>query len=478
MKNTLNRHLLLLMSLMSCVCQLAAQEKQDTLVFDLNVRTALGVGEIAPFLSSANQFDRHSTTPNNLSLWGTAHKYLSKDDLFDYGLGVELDINASPTEQRLFPGELYVEGKLWEFVFTAGRKQSVYGNQDALLSSGGILWSTNSRPIPRLSLESMDYISVPFTSGYIQVKGGLTHGWFTDNTVTKNTLLHYKYAGIRLGGKLPVQINYTFHHAAQWAGTSPVYGTSSATWDNFLRVLMGKEGDSSSPDTEQYNTLGNHIISKNLGLEIQLTKVHFELYWQNIYEDKPIHYMYKSYNQEDGLWGLSVCLPNYKPVNRVLLEFLSTTDQSGPWHDLDGVIYGGQDGYYNNGVYTNGWSYYGMTIGNPWLTSPKYNSGYEEGDVSFENNVVRLYYIAGMGRIGTIDYTARFAYSQNFGTNVSTTYNLVEKDQLSWSLNTEIPCPFIRHTVMTLGWAGDIGDQYGTNQALLLGLRWNGCLTW
>ncbi len=468
----------LLMAIVLGTTTLSAQTDSSTLEYDLNLRTHVGLGDQAPFLSTANQWDRHSFKPNSLTLWGTVHKRLKPQSVFDYGFGAEVDANLSASETRLFPGEIYADAKAGPFVLTVGRKQSVYGNQDSLLSSGGMLWSRNARPMPRLSLESFGYIPVPFTHRFIEVKGGITHGWFIDSTVTANTLLHYKYAGIRLGGRLPVHLNYSLHHVAQWAGTSPQFGTSPANMENFLRVLMGKGGGDSSPDTERYNTLGNHIISKNIGLEFRIKDVNLEVYWQNIYEDRPIHYMYKTYNQEDGLWGLSLRMPKNRALDHLLFELMSTTDMSGPWHDLDGLIYGGADNYYTNSVYVNGWSFYGMTLGNPWMTSPKYNSNYDEGGVGFANNKVRVYHMAGTGHVGLLDYTAVFAYSENYGTMHPVSVSTVCKRQYSWLLQTEMPFPHLKQTVLTLGFSGDQGKQYGNNYALLLGLRWEGRLTW
>lgn len=468
----------LLIGLWLGIVSLSAQTDSSLVEYNINLLSNVGIGKQAPFLSTANQWDRHSFSPNSLTLWGTIHKRLKAHSVFDYGFGAELTTNLSVAETRFFPDELYIDAKVGPFVFTAGRKQAVYGNQDPILSSGGMLWSRNARPMPRLSLESFGYIPVPFTHQFVEVKGGITHGWFIDSTLVTNTLLHYKYAGIRLGGTLPVHLNYSLHHVAQWGGTSSQYGTSPANFDNFLRVLMGKSGDESAPATERYNTLGNHIISKNIGLEFTFKNANIEVYWQNIYEDKPIHYMYKTYNQEDGLWGLSLQLPKYKPLNRLMVEFLSTTDMSGPWHDLDGLIYGGADGYYNNGVYTNGWSFYGMTIGNPWLTSPKYNQTYEQGAIGFINNMVRVYHVAGTGQLGLLDYTAVFAYTRNFGTTHPVSVPTVCNKQYSWLLNTEMPFPYLKQTRLTMGFSGDLGKQYGNNYALLVGLRWEGRLTW
>jgi len=448
---------------------LQAQIRTDTVDYSLNARINPGFGEYAPFLSSANQFDRHSIQPNSLSLWGTVHKTMD-DAPFDYGYGAELDANVSKSENRFFPGELYMEGKVYFLKVTLGMKRRIYGNQDPDLSSGGMIWSGNSRPFPGISIESNDYIDVPFTKGRVEVKGGITHGWFTDSTVTRNTLLHHKYAYIRLGGSFPVNINFGLQHVCQWAGTSPEYGKSAVSWSNFRRIFFGKSGDSSSPGTERYNALGNHIISKNLGVDVNLRSVNVSLYWQNIYEDGPVFAMYKAYNVEDGLWGISLKLKNFQPLNRFVLEYMSTTDQSGPWHDLDGVIYGGTDSYYNNGVYPNGWTFYGMTIGNPWLTSPKYN---ENGSVSVLNNKVRLYYAAGMGRIRDIDYKATFAYSDNWG-SPSNTYEPPCKGQFSYQLEASRPLPSWKNVKVSIGLSGDRGKMYGNNFALLFGISYFG----
>lgn len=448
---------------------LQARTPADTIDYSLNARINPGFGKYAPYLSSANQFDRHSIVPNSLSIWGTLHKKMDDSVSFDYGFGTELDANISTSENRFFPGELYLEGKAFFLNTTLGMKRRIYGNQDPELSSGGMIWSRNSRPMPGISIESNDYINVPFTKGYVEVKGGMTHGWFTDNTVTTNTLLHHKYAYIKFGGSFPVNISYGIQHVCQWAGTSPVFGYSPASWSNFKRVLLGDSGDASSSDTERYNALGNHIISKNLGVDIKLKSVDVSLYWQNIYEDGPIFYMYKAYNVEDGLWGASFRLKHFKPLSRFVLEYMSTTDQSGPWHDLDGVIYGGIDDYYVNVVYPNGWTFYGMTIGNPWLTSPKYN---EDGRVSVSNNKVRLYYVAGMGSLQDISYKATLAYSENWG-SPSVIYDKCKR-QFSYQVEAAVPLRSVKNTKVSLGISGDRGGMYGKNFALLFGISFTG----
>lgn len=443
------------------------QTADDTLKWSLGSRLVLGSGDYAPFLSAANQYDRHSIYPNNMSLWGNLHLDLDYSKFYDFGYGAEIDANLSEKENRVFPSEIYAESKLWLLVFTAGMKREQFNTTDGLLSSGGFLYSHNSRPLPALSCKSVGWVKVPFTFGFLECNGGMSHGWFSDNAVTKNTLLHYKYGGLRLGGKLPVKLTYVLNHAAQWGGVSEQFGESKVNLENFMRVFLARSGGSDAQIGDITNVLGNHIISKYYGIDVDLKDVSVSFYWQNLFEDTPMRPLGMAYNIEDGLWGLSFKMPRFKPLQRVVAEYFSTTDMSGPWHDLDGVIYGGNDNYFNNWAYPNGWSFYGMTMGNPWITSPKYN---KDGNVEMENNMVRLYYLSGMGIIKNTSYKVTLAKSDNYGS----CYNPYEtkRSQFSWQIETDTPIK--NNFSFQAGFSNDIGDMYGNNFAVLFGLTWNG----
>jgi len=448
---------------------LQAQTRPDSIVYSINSRINGGTGSHTPFLSTANQYDRFSFSPNSLSIWGTLHKEVKSKNKFDYGFGLELDGNVSKTENRFFPGEFYAQGKIYFLNAYAGSKSEVFGDQDEELSSGGMLWSQNSRPMPKLAIESNGYIAVPYTKGFAEVKGGLSHGWFNESSAIQNLLLHHKYGYIRLGGSLPVNIHYGIQHVAQWGGKSTIYGTMPVTLDNYLRIFLGKSGNSSANMSDQINTLGNHIISQNLGLDLKLRFASIAFYWQNLTEDPPVKFITNSPDIEDGLWGMSVKLPKFNLLNHFTIEYVSTTDQNGPWHDLDGVIYGGLDSYYTNGLIPNGWSYKGMTIGNPWITSPKYNVN---GTTSTTNNTIRLYYFSGKGMIKSFNYRLTLAYSENFGMTAAI-HNECKK-QLSWQFETSTPAKFLKNTQISLGISGDRGSMYGNNLALILGMTYTG----
>lgn len=134
---------------------------------------------------------------------------------------------------------------------------------------------------------------------------------------------------------------------------------------------------------------------------------------------------------------------------------------------MDGVIYGGADSYFRN----YGWTYHKMTIGNPWLTSPKYNT---DGSEYVSNNLVRLYYFSGKGEYKSVNYKLTLAYSENYGLNTLTFDNC--KRQLSYQLETSTPLNFLNNAKISLAISGDNRTQYGHNLALIFGISYSGIL--
>jgi hypothetical protein len=445
------------------------QKKSDSITYSLNTRITAGKGTYASFLSTANQYDRFAFAPNSLTLWGTVHNEVNRQKKWDYGFGMELDGTISNGENRFFPNELYMQAKYQFINLYAGMKQQVFGNQDAKLSSGGMLWSANSRPMPKITVESDDYIPVPYTKGFLEIKGGLSHGWINDHSGYKNLLMHHKYGYFRIGGRFPVHVSYGIQHVAQWGGKSDKYGSMPVTLGNYARIFLGKSGSSTANMSDQINTLGNHIISQNLGFDVSLKKTSISLYWQNLTEDPPVQFITNTPNIEDGLWGVSVKIPTFRLLHHFVMEYVSTTDHNGPWHDLDGVIYGGLDSYYTNGFYPNGWTYYGMTIGNPWLTSPKYNI---DGTTTVKNNTVRLWYFSGEGQIKDINYRITVARSKNYG-ETKALYDGY-RNQFSWLVEALIPLQLGENSSIIVGISNDSGKMYGKNTTVTVGFSFCG----
>jgi hypothetical protein len=214
------------------------------------------------------------------------------------------------------------------------------------------------------------YTAIPFTRGYLEFKGGISHGWFGDNQFVKDSWLHHKYIYLQFGGRLPVHLHYGFHHFAQWGGesTDPEIGKIPRSFNDFLKVFFANPGDNNSSINEQGNALGNHLGSRNFGIDADLARVKIGVYWQTIFEDSSG----KAFqNIKDGLWGIYIHTKSKdRIINGFLYEFINTKDQSGQYMEywlLDGIKYrnkipggvyhyaGGNDDYFNNnGIYRFG----------------------------------------------------------------------------------------------------------------------------
>ena len=324
-------------------------------------------------------------------------------------------------------------------------------------------------PIPKISAGIEQFTIVPFTFNLLEIKGGLSHGWFTDNIYTTGLLFHHKYLYGRLGGKLPVHIQYGLDHVAQWGGTTPGQGQQPLGLKNYLSIFLGHSGGSDASLGEQINTLGNHIISQSMKLDIDISDYKIAAYWQNISEDGPIRFIGNTMNATDGLWGISIKNKNFHLVKGLLYEYLNTTDQSGPYHDKDGLVYGGADSYFNNYVYNNGWSYYSRIIGTPFITSALYN---RNGEVYTLNNRMKVHHFGIEGDMSGYKYKALASFSKNYGTystptNIQNTSTLLEINKQFPQLNDwEIGCSI----------GGDFGKLFGNSAGMLVSVRKRGNL--
>jgi hypothetical protein len=140
--------------------------------------------------SVGNRSDRLERNDRYIS--GPTGKKLS----LDYGLEV---FNRYNGKYDLRLQQYYADVSWWYFKLHAGARGETFGNQYDPLSSGSLLYSGNARPIPKVAVSS-NYIPVPFSKGYIEFKGYLSHGWFEEDRYTASPYLHHKNVYVRVGG--------------------------------------------------------------------------------------------------------------------------------------------------------------------------------------------------------------------------------------------------------------------------------------
>lgn len=457
---------------------------RDSLCYSVELSGTASTSGIAPFWLTTGQNGRVSAAQYSGAMGVALYKKATRPARwFDYDFAIDLSArvhspwqgNPKAAQLRRFPyiqtnqadflvNQLYAHARLYVIDITAGvAPLSCNPELDPELTSGDLLFSQNSPAMPRISIGIDHYTAVPGLFGYMELRAGLTHAWLTDNVYTKGSFLHYKFIGGRFGGKLPVNVSYEFHHSAQWGGTSPEFGELGSGWDAFRHVFMAKAGGELY--NEKYNSLGNHLGSQILTLTAKGNQWRVSAYWQNFFEDN-VTIIGRGQNLPDGLWGIRAEQSVWPFISGITVEYLNTTDQSGPFHDQDGLIYAGNDDYYANSIYRSGWTYFMHTIGTPFIASTFYNS---DGAISVHNSRAAVGHIGVKGDIFGFRYKAKCSCARNY-------YNYHSKGDIyrqeyhntAWMLEISKHVPQAWGMDFSLRLAGDVGSQFGNTFGAML----------
>ena len=444
----------------------------DTLGWDVALYAVFSSGNYAPFWIHSNTRGTISEQPFSGTINAAVFKHEKQTKRWiDYSGAVRVNMIID-RHFRAYPQEAWASARLYVFRITAGFCPDEYNidTADPILTSGNLLFSRNARPIPRITISTNGYIPFPFLFGYLEVKAGITHGWMIDNVFVNHSFLHHKYIGGRIGGNLPVNIAYEFHHAAQWGGYSPMHGDLGNNFNSFKHIFLAQNGGNNTND--QMNAQGNHLGSQQLSIIAKWNGWRITAYWQNIFEDAPVYPIWRSVNIADGLWGLSIRQNHWPFINRVLYEFVNTTFQSGMLHDIDGLVIGGNDNYFTNSIYRNGWNFYLNTIGTPFITSPLYNN--DNNQTQTLNNRIRAHHIAVGGDIYGFGYRLICSHVVNYGTydfsHIAS--NRIEKSRnTSLLLAVEKTVPKAWGLQFSVSLGADIGSQFGNCFGAMISVR-------
>ena len=464
---------LIVLNILLILLSFTAKAQNDTIKYDASVSGLISSGKYAPFWMQSRNYGTISSSPQSANLMlGIGKELTAKKRLFDYGFKVDALVRTDNTKTEAYFHELYAQARFWVLDFVVGAREEQFGVQDSSLSCGGFIFSQNARPMTKITAGIEHFVPVPLTNGYVEIKGGLSHGWFTDNTYYKDMYLHHKYVYLKLGGKLPVHLQYGIDHFAQWGGTAPGGVQYASSLKDYMIVFFAGHGAGDANLSDQINALGNHLASQNLRMDIDLADFRIGAYWENFLEEGPVRFIGFTMNTPDGLWGLSIRNNKIPFIKGVLFEYFNSTDQSGPFHDKDGIIYGGTDGFFQS-QYTTGWNYFSRTIGTPLITSAFYNTN---GVLQTLNNRVQAFHFGIEGDILKYQYKFLSTFSKNYGIY---SYQYVEPVlKQNTSLLLEINKQFPRLSNLEVGctFGADFGKQYGNTVGFQLSLRKRGDL--
>ncbi len=469
----LNRKILLFVGLLLTVQAFASN---DSLRYNAEIFASVAYQDRTPTWIVNGNYGLVPLEANNAYLRGGAFwkHHFNSDFRLDAGIDLALVSGRSPAflAQQLYAGISFKALNL-----TVGSKENYHSMLDKYLSSGDFSFSTNARPIPEINISIPDFVYVPLTKNILQFKGDFAVGKFLDNDYTMgqkspspqaiyavDVLLHHKSAFFLLEDpeeKFPVYLLLGLEDCAQWGGWTNYhnYGELPHSFKDFWKVVFGSSGGEDAPDSEMINRLGNHLGTYNFKIGYKHPLFNLAAYKQHYFEDNS---GLEFANWADGNWGLECSLLKSFYLNKIVFEYINTTNQSGTMHwlqEAQPARGGGADNYFNNGIYTNGWAYWGRAIGNPLIPSPEYN---EKGKLGFLNNRVKAHHLGLSGNIvDGLTYRLLATWTNSWGTM---NRPLLDK-QNSFSGLAECQYGPSKWKGWKLGLqlAGDKGTMYGNN---------------
>lgn len=464
---------------------LSSQTKAQTVEASVDLSGVASNFTTTPFWLQSNRHGIYSDKGNMLleriQVYGK-HEDLLLNGKISFYYGADLIARSGTKSNSLSFNQFFFKMNAYGAEIAAGRFLSpspIYNDQ---LGIGALGVSGNAVPVPKVQLSVNNWTDVPGTKGYAEIVGHLAHGWMTGNRFTDNVLYHEKVGYTRFGGDLPVNIFAGLSHYVLWGGSNnPRYGDLPSKFSDFWRVFFALHGDDNAPPTDSDFMLGDHLGFWDFGLTIKRPVFSATFYRQHPIETKD---NLKLKSLQDALNGLLVDFdPELQmPLRSVLYEFMYTKWQDGPrtpnvlndgtpcsQSDQCRDNFQGNENYYNHGIYRSGWTSHGRTIGNPLFRVA--DPAFHRTVTGVDNNRIIAHHIGAIFQFGKTNLTGKITKSRNFGTRDNPFSE--PKEQLSIGLFSETGVRILNHTfVIFADTAWDIGDLFGNQIGVLLGIRW------
>ena len=433
------------------ICLLAcgpiwAQDTQTAITYDLATEVAVGSGDYTAYQLSTNRYHVLATRPNTAYLRGAVN--VEHQLAEDWKLSGAVDVIASVhADHKAYQQQCYVNLSWKDFFLEAGARELKPVLRDPLLSSGALTKGNNAKPVPQVHVGTNGFWTVPYTKGWLQIDADFGYGKLMDSDYRERQFnregsgnwhyatgayYHQKHLYFRTNPEKTFFVTAGIEHVAQFGGTG--YSTETgemvakkkaANLKAFWKVIL-PVGDSNyfENDAMEDWVYGNHIGSMTIQLGWNINKDHqIQAYVDDIFEDGS---GMRKGNGWDGLYGLQYKnkAEGRQYVRGAVVEYLQTTNQSGPIHWDSGDfpkpirsqitdLVTGDDNYYNHMFY-GPYAHYGMTQGNALLVSPIYN---KDGFADFRDNRIKAWHVAVNGNItDRLSYLVKGSYREGWGT--------------------------------------------------------------
>lgn len=282
--------------------------------------------------------------------------------------------------------ELYAQFDHSWLSIIVGKKQKpdIYNGLSAV--NENILWSLNAQALPGIQINTKRpiYFSENKILGFEATWNEYLMG---RQESVRNARVHHKSLRLLFNATKGWNFKVGIQHVAQWGGVSKFHGEQSTKFKDYLRVISGRSGGEGALEDEKANVLGNHIGSYELFINKKISNYNLGFIYNSIFEDGSGS---RLANFPDGRYGLKLGRDNKKYWwNTILYEFYYSKNQSQTIPHLF-------DNYFNNYIYSTGWTYQKRVIGVPFFTID-YPEGGQLSKLSIWNNAVIVHHLGVSG---------------------------------------------------------------------------------
>jgi hypothetical protein len=431
----------------------------------------------SPFWINANAYGAIPSKGSFLSARASIHKIYNPNNprFFQWSGGAEVVANASK-QSSVFFTDLFIAGKAGPVELSIGQRKEFLGLADSLLTTGSIAMSSNYRPYPKIQIATPQFVNIIPGNDILSFKFSYSDGLlgsagvhYGNVTQVPEIYMHQKSLYLKLGKRRHrLNLYAGFNHQAIWGGEDKIFTGGLKKAEAYEYVILGKSWLSSR--------VGNHLGTIDIGAEWKSRDWTIFVYRQSIYEDGSLANLS---NVADGLNGIRLKRKNQREkdpglkLNTILFEFVYTKNQGGAVFDFKTGTFG-RDNYFNHYVYNQGWSYKGRTLGTPLIAPQNVirKNLMESGALYTVNNQIIAYHLGTDVSWKKINFLFKGTYSMNFGTYKNEYDPYLHQTSLLIRAETGISNKKTDH--LSIAFAGDIGQFYPNNAAIMLGWRKSG----
>jgi hypothetical protein len=423
---------------------------------------SFATGDYTPFWMVNHNWGIVSLDNNNFYVRGSLFHEQTIDSDWSFDVGLDMLAATSSNYGDAWIQQLY--GRLnWKFWrLDIGSREDYDSFLHPYLSSGDFVNSNNARPLPQLRISTSEFLLIPWTKGNMFLKGDFSIGKYMDSQwkedrafpankyYTTDILSHKKSIYFRFGDietKNKRQFIVGLSHAAQWGGILYKYiKRINSNWqyettnqphglDDFFRMVVAREGSSSSSDSDGAYVSGSQWGAYTLRYDNKLKNENrLSVYLHHFFDDGS-GMAFENYR--DNLIGLEFRSKGKTMLSGAVFESIYTKQQTGPIHhniqmddEHKSLMHkgNGNDNYYNNTDYVQGPSYFGKTMGTPLFLSPEYNT---DGNVNFKSSRIIAFHFGLEGYLHPeLQYRLLLTTGQSWG-RYSAPFTAVKKGTAS-----------------------------------------------